>query len=229
MSDQELAPTGKRAKKDGAGSGDEAPVIKSWWMGLFVKAGKMGSTRKELKSKTVTVKAGFSEKDQENLYSDVHNHATHGKQGLGIGDAPKKVAGARWQGTKTRLDSDDEDEAADPEDEEASSEEEDTGIVVLSAKKPVQIDHPEPLMEKKRKKAEEKPSNEIDVERLAVKILSEEKSKSLSLKELKSRFLKASGLSNEDKKEGKRLIKAIKASTDKFKLEGKRVFLLLKP
>ncbi|CAI5507951.1 unnamed protein product [Closterium sp. Naga37s-1] len=45
-------------------------------------------------------KAGFSEQDQENLYNLVHDHATSGKQGLGIGDLPRKVAGARWKGTK---------------------------------------------------------------------------------------------------------------------------------
>lgn len=39
--------------------------------------------------------------------------AVHGKQGLGRSSMPKKVAGARWCGTKTKLGSDDEDSEED--------------------------------------------------------------------------------------------------------------------
>ena len=236
MSDQETHPASKKVKlSKKEEEEEEAPQVKSWWMGLFVRAGRMGSTRKELKSKKVTAKVGFSEKDQENLYTDVHNHATHGKQGLGIGDAPKKVAGARWQGTKTKLDSDDEDEeaVADEQDEEASSEEEDTGIVVLSAKKPAQIDSlkSQPREEKKKGKKPKDSQSEkkVDVVEMAAKILREEKSRALSLKELKSRYLKAAGLSKHDsssEKPAKRFVKAIKANTAMFKLVEKKVLLL---
>ncbi len=58
----------------------------------------------------------------------------HGKQGLGRSDAPKKVAGARWAGTKVRLDSDDEEL---PEVEAASGDDEpeEGAVVVLASKK----------------------------------------------------------------------------------------------
>lgn len=37
-------------------------------------------------------------------------HATQNKQGLGRSEVPKMAAGARWCGSKTKLDSDDEEE-----------------------------------------------------------------------------------------------------------------------
>jgi hypothetical protein len=55
---------------------------------------------------------GFSEQDQEDLYMSSHGGKSQGRAGLGVGGLPKKVAGARWAGTKTRLDSDSE---AEPE------------------------------------------------------------------------------------------------------------------
>lgn len=53
---------------------------------------------------------GFEEADQEALWTSAHDGATKSKQGLGRAGAPKKVAGAHWAGTKTKLDSDDEGE-----------------------------------------------------------------------------------------------------------------------
>ncbi|XP_074585122.1 G-patch domain-containing protein 1-like [Curcuma longa] len=46
----------------------------------------------------------FAEEDQENLYKLVHDKATTGKQGLGIKDQPKKIAGCHWNGKKTSFD-----------------------------------------------------------------------------------------------------------------------------
>lgn len=73
-----------------------------------------------------------------------HLGATHNKQGLGKADAPKKVAGARWQGTKTRLDSDsDEDEAQEGGsggDSDSSSDDEVPGAVVVMASKKEQAE-----------------------------------------------------------------------------------------
>jgi hypothetical protein len=51
---------------------------------------------------------GFRESDQEGLYHLAHDKAVHGRKGLGGAQALKKVAGARWQGTRTVLDSDSE-------------------------------------------------------------------------------------------------------------------------
>ncbi|CAI7930184.1 unnamed protein product [Closterium sp. NIES-54] len=80
------------------------PLPADWW-GLkfgFVRGSGSGAGRltNEGGEEDEEKKAGFSEQDQENLYNLVHDHATSGKQGLGIGDLPRKVAGARWKGTK---------------------------------------------------------------------------------------------------------------------------------
>ncbi|KAJ9528752.1 hypothetical protein QJQ45_020648 [Haematococcus lacustris] len=107
-----------------------------WWSGIFVRGGLVGrSSRKRAAAAGGHSKAdrssggvgagsssaeagtkekiqihGFREQDQENLYTQAHDGAVHGKQGLGRASAPKKVAGAHWCGTKTRLGSDSEGE-----------------------------------------------------------------------------------------------------------------------
>lgn len=108
----------------------EPPPPGAWWAGMFVRAGRMGSIKSELKSKKAQVEGagkegevgangkkkilvtGFREEDQEELYEQVQHGAVHGKQGLGRAGMPKKVAGAHWCGTKTKIgsgsDSDDE-------------------------------------------------------------------------------------------------------------------------
>ncbi|KAK9006499.1 hypothetical protein V6N11_035535 [Hibiscus sabdariffa] len=48
-----------------------------------------------------TERTMFFEDDQENLYKLVQDKATTGKQGLGIKDRPKKIAGVHFQGKKT--------------------------------------------------------------------------------------------------------------------------------
>ncbi|XP_039022863.1 uncharacterized protein LOC120155358 isoform X2 [Hibiscus syriacus] len=87
-----------------------------WWGHKygFVSGGFLGeSTRKKSirtgKSKSLTERTVFFEDDQENLYKLVQDKATSGKQGLGIKDRPKKIAGVRFHGKKTSFsDSDDE-------------------------------------------------------------------------------------------------------------------------
>ncbi|CAI5985210.1 unnamed protein product [Closterium sp. NIES-65] len=80
------------------------PLPADWWGTRFgfVRGSGSGAGRltNEGGEEDGEKKAGFSEQDQENLYNLVHDHATSGKQGLGIGDLPRKVAGARWKGTK---------------------------------------------------------------------------------------------------------------------------------
>jgi Pin2-interacting protein X1 len=73
---------------------------KQWWSDYFVCAGRMGSLNKGEKKKSV----GFSEQDQTDLYNETNKGATQGRVGLGRSSMPKKVAGARWQGKKTKLD-----------------------------------------------------------------------------------------------------------------------------
>jgi hypothetical protein len=82
-----------------------------------------------------------------------HLGATKGKQGLGRAGAPKKVAGARWSGKKTKIGSDSEEEdeesaavaaavgvLAGDNDASSSSDDEPEGAVVVWASKKEQAD-----------------------------------------------------------------------------------------
>ncbi|CAL0312621.1 unnamed protein product [Lupinus luteus] len=99
--------------------GIECPDIHPDWWGIkfgFVSGGLLGAERKRKKSMTSEIakngkeRTAFFEQDQEDLYNLVQDKATTGKQGLGIKDRTKKVAGCYFQGKKTSFnDSDDED------------------------------------------------------------------------------------------------------------------------
>ena len=83
------------------------PPAPDWWgASMFRWAGRLGGIRRASKHDK-----GFCEDDQVAAYNAVHDGATHGKQGLGVRDAPKKVAGARWAGSKVRF-GEEEDDAA---------------------------------------------------------------------------------------------------------------------
>ncbi|XVF51414.1 hypothetical protein PTKIN_Ptkin04bG0183500 [Pterospermum kingtungense] len=90
-------------------SGNKVQSVSPEWWGHkygFVSGGFLGeSTRKKSiknrESKNVTERTVFFEYDQENLYKLVQDKATSGKQGLGIKDRPKKIAGVHFQGKKT--------------------------------------------------------------------------------------------------------------------------------
>jgi hypothetical protein len=73
-----------------------------WWGAkVFRSSGRLGDIKKTDEAEDgAEVKRGFEEADQERLYNATHAGATSGKQGLGIADRTKKVAGARWGGTK---------------------------------------------------------------------------------------------------------------------------------
>ncbi|XVE57958.1 hypothetical protein DITRI_Ditri04bG0131200 [Diplodiscus trichospermus] len=97
-------------------------VSPEWWGHKygFVSGGFLGeSTRKKSikagESKNLTERTVFFEDDQENLYKLVQDNATTGKQGLGIKDRPKKIAGVRFQGKKTSFsDGEDSDDVGPP-------------------------------------------------------------------------------------------------------------------
>lgn len=92
----------------------------NWWGAkMFVSSGRLGD--KQVKKKTEPEKVGFDEDDQERLYNATQGAATSGRAGLGIADRPKKVAGARWGGTKKKYDDDDEANEAEPEAEAQSA------------------------------------------------------------------------------------------------------------
>ncbi|KAL3695302.1 hypothetical protein R1sor_009378 [Riccia sorocarpa] len=130
----------KSAEADGEASNKEnepeeeaavslPPLPVDWW-GLkwgFVRAGHLGAARDPEKvrsgdvnatasSRDPSVRTAFREQDQEDLYNLVNNKATTGKKGLGRGDQPKKIGGARFEGQKKVFDSSSEDE--DEEEEE---------------------------------------------------------------------------------------------------------------
>ncbi|KAL2648561.1 hypothetical protein GLYMA_05G211800v4 [Glycine max] len=96
--------------------GSQYPAIPPDWWGYkygFVSGGFLGAELKKKKS-MISGKAertAFFEEDQENLYNLVQEKSTTGKQGLGIKDRPKKVAGCYFQGKKTSFDDSDEDSA----------------------------------------------------------------------------------------------------------------------
>ena len=109
------------------------PSTNSWWSNYFVLGPRAGS--KGEKRRVAKKSIGFSEKDQENLYSSAHDNATTGRVGLGRSSMPKKVAGVRWAGTKTRLDSDDDDDDDDDNSNDSNQseqeEEEDVAITIV--------------------------------------------------------------------------------------------------
>ncbi|KAF2313355.1 hypothetical protein GH714_010534 [Hevea brasiliensis] len=95
-------------------------VSQEWWgyKSGFVSGGFLGAqTKKKNRSgnaQNCNKRTAFVEEDQENLYNLVQGKATAGKQGLGIKDRLKKVAGVRFQGKKISFsNSDDEDSASD--------------------------------------------------------------------------------------------------------------------
>ncbi|XP_020592476.1 PIN2/TERF1-interacting telomerase inhibitor 1, partial [Phalaenopsis equestris] len=90
-----------------------------WWGHKygFVSGGFLGAQSRSSKALLVKdpqclafgTRKSFGEEDQENLYKLVQDKATSGKQGLGIRDKPKKVAGCYWKGRKTSFNDTDDD------------------------------------------------------------------------------------------------------------------------
>ena len=93
----------------------EKETTTAWWARYFIRGGRMGSLKKA--SISAIKKVGFSEQDQADLYTQAHDKATQGRVGLGRSSMPKKVAGARWEGKRTKLGSDSESEEEEEEEE----------------------------------------------------------------------------------------------------------------
>ncbi|KAJ4877256.1 D111/G-patch domain-containing protein [Raphanus sativus] len=104
-----------------------------WWgfKSGFVSGGLLGAKSGKKKSSKSKERKMFCEDDQENLYNMVQDKATAGKQGLGIKDRPKKIAGVRYQGKKTSFDNSDDDDDNDDEEEEEESDEDDAKDSVI--------------------------------------------------------------------------------------------------
>lgn len=101
---------------EGCGPSDNESDSEKWWATKFIRAGTLQKTRKSpppirISDRQIKVH-GFSEADQTQLYSQVQNAATSGRQGLGKSSV-RKVAGAKiGQGKQTTFSSDDEDDQA---------------------------------------------------------------------------------------------------------------------
>lgn len=188
--------------EDADKSNPATPIIDAWWSTYFVVGPRAGSKgeKKRIKKKST----GFSEKDQENLYSSAHDNATTGRVGLGRSSMPKKVAGVRWAGTKTRLDSSSESDVEENSSEVEDLEEEQVEIqIVMPSSK----------------------SKLPDLEAVIQKALFREKNKSMKLKSLIKHVLSSVEISG-----GKQHVSSyIEANTHLYKIskDGKRKLISL--
>ncbi|KAJ6933671.1 hypothetical protein NC651_008922 [Populus alba x Populus x berolinensis] len=224
-----------------------------WW-GFkhgFVSGGLLGAKPAKKKSTRTAdthnrnERAMFFEEDQENLYKLVQDKATSGKQGLGIKDRPKKIAGVRFQGKKTTFDnSDDEDSAADDDDSDAddkcsadfpSAKQNCDGILEMEnvEAKIVDKDSVDFCSSGKRKrqdtpKMQELNEKKVKLKSLCKRLLHQVPGESLKLKKLKSLVEEHSPavFSNfTSRRDAVGYLKQKLEGCKKFSVEGKRVSL----
>ncbi|KAK9143860.1 hypothetical protein Syun_013260 [Stephania yunnanensis] len=144
----------------------------------------------------------FFEEDQENLYKLVQDKSTTGKQGLGIKDQPKKIAGCRWKGKKTAF--------SDTEDEDNAE---------LSSVKQEVVD------------MEENDEPKVKLKKLCRRILRQAPSETLKLKQLKEQVEAHSPsafAAFSSKRDALSFLKQKLEGSGKFFVEGKRVSLSYK-
>ncbi|PWA53647.1 D111/G-patch domain-containing protein [Artemisia annua] len=193
--------------KDGQG------ISPDWWGNKFgfISGGFLGAQSRKRKSSTTedvqdyTKRTAFHEDDQENLYNLVQDKATSGKQGLGIKDQPRKVAGVRFQGKRTSF-SDDEGEESEAEDCHPSAKRKFDDISVSP------------------KKVESQPK----LKKLCKKLLSKVPDKSLKLKQLRVLVQEQHSSIFSDfssKKDALAFLKKKLEGSETFTVEGKKVRL----
>ncbi|XP_028115580.1 uncharacterized protein LOC114313392 [Camellia sinensis] len=187
-------------------------VSLEWWgyKSGFVSGGFLGAESRRKKSlpaentQKSQERVAFHEEDQENLYNLVQNKATSGKQGLGIKDRPRKIAGCHFQGKKISFD-----DSVDEDSSDSSS-------------------------SRKRKYGDISQLNKNDepkikLKKLCRKLLLQVAGESLKLKQLKVLIDEHSPvLSDFSKREALAFLKRKLESSDKFSVERKRVHLLSK-
>ncbi|XP_027341855.1 uncharacterized protein LOC113854814 isoform X2 [Abrus precatorius] len=195
--------------------GSTYPGIPLDWWGYkygFVSGGFLGAESKKRKSlmsgsaKNMAERTAFFEEDQENLYKLVQEKSTTGKQGLGIRDRPKKVAGCYFQGKKTSFDHSDDEDSGDTDSLEKRTHDD-----LIKVEKIVEC--------------------KVKLKKLCKQILNRVPGESLKLKQLKvlidehsSSIL--SGFSS--KREAVAYLKQKLTGSRKFCIEGKRVRLASK-
>ncbi|KAL5814240.1 hypothetical protein ACOSQ3_025030 [Xanthoceras sorbifolium] len=203
--------------QDFIAGGNKTEDISSEWWGYkygFVSGGYLGAKSSRKKSlKTGEAEKGsertmFCEDDQENLYKLVQDKSTTGKQGLGIKDRPKKIAGVHYQGKKTSFDDSDEEESAEEPSADFSSSAKRKRDDSLEMEK---IDEPK-----------------LKLKKLCKKLLRQVPGQSLKLKQLKVLIDEHSTsiLSNFcSKKDAVGYLKQKLEGSSNFSVEGKRVSL----
>ncbi|KAG2302770.1 hypothetical protein Bca4012_061100 [Brassica carinata] len=230
-------------------SGDQHASVKEqeieepssdWWgfKSGFVSGGLLGAKSSKKKSSKSNERKMFCEDDQENLYNMVQDKATAGKQGLGIKDRPKKIAGVRYQGKKTSFDdSDDDDDNDDEEEEEESEEDDDDKDSVmensLPAKRKREEDDRDSVTENSlpgKRKRDEIIEPKIKLKNLCKQILKKVagSSGSMKLKQLKSMIDEQapSLLSEFSRKDAIAYLKLKLERSEKFIVEGKKISLV---
>ncbi|KAG4999020.1 hypothetical protein JHK87_020092 [Glycine soja] len=190
--------------------GSKYPAIPPDWWGYkygFVSGGFLGAESKKKKS-MISGKAertAFFEEDQENLYNLVQEKSTTGKQGLGIKDRPKKVAGCYFQGKKKSFDDSDEDSADNDSLEQAANND------LIKVEKIVE--------------------GKVKLKKLCKQILQQVPGESLKLKQLKVLIDEHSSSILSDfssRRESVAYLKQKLTGSRKFYIEGKRVRLASK-
>lgn len=187
------------------------------------------------KGQVSTIRSAFCEKDQENLYNLVQDKSTTGKQGLGIRDKPKKIAGAHWKGQKVSFDTDE-------DKEEGSSVEEDTKQALvqnMSLKRKRDTNHIETTVTVIDSDIpEEKTCAVLEVnnasrprlkwKKMCKQLLQEAPSQSMKIKHLKKCIQSQSNSFLSEFSSGRDATSYLKKKLDnssKFVVEGKRVSL----
>ncbi|GMQ05544.1 hypothetical protein CsSME_00050531 [Camellia sinensis var. sinensis] len=189
--------------------GNESKDVSPNWWGYksgFVSGGYLGAESRRKKSlptengQNSWNRVAFHDEDQENLYKLVQDKATSGKQGLGIKDRPRKIAGCHYQGKKTSFDDSADEGSAD------------------SSKKQKYGDISE---------MENKDESKVKLKKLCRKLLRQVPGESLKLKQLKvlidEHFSVFSNFSS--KRDALAFLKRKLEGSDKFSVEGKRVCL----
>ncbi|KAL8064101.1 hypothetical protein ABFX02_01G069600 [Erythranthe guttata] len=191
--------------------GEVQDLPPEWWghkLG-FISGGLLGAEskrRKLLMSKNdenSNVRTMFNEDDQENLYNLVQDKATSGKQGLGIKDLPKKVAGCFFEGKKTTFsDSDDDEDSSNPR----------SSVVKRKHEEILEMNKQNPKINTK----------------LCQKILQQAPGEVLKLKRLKELVDEQSPsiFSNFSSREAVDCLKKMLESSARFSVKGKKVALL---
>ncbi|KAF4354839.1 hypothetical protein F8388_018043 [Cannabis sativa] len=181
-------------------------ISPDWWgfkLG-FTSGGLLGAeSRRKLQSEKSKTRTAFHEDDQENLYNLVQDNATTGKQGLGIKDRTKKIAGCYFQGKKTSFSDNDDDESSHPDCSE--TEKLDVSLEVKKTKEP-----------------------KIKLKKLCKKLIRQVPGESIKLKDLKTLIDENSSAVFSDfssKKEALSYLKQKLSGSKKFAIEGKRVRL----